>query len=527
MNQVGHIFAKDARHLRWEIGISLVLTAAYLWAAPSEWRPNPYDHPGLSINDVQKLVAGIASLLVPVSWWLLITRAVQDENLVGDQQWWVTKPYEWGNLLGGKLLFLAAFILVPIFVVKCILLAQGGFSPFASLPALAASLAVLLAFAWLPLMAVASVTSTFARATLTLLGLVVVLLIAGAVVGFLVALGGFVVPWIGYLVVAILLGIGGAAIVLQYRWRMAWTARIVMIATLLLVAAALGLSGNPLFVALTDPRTSTPLQIEQGPPAQIHATGSFAQFAGNARIGVSVPLHVSGMPDGTAINFDGVRVTVEAPDGRHWSSGWQSIWGPMVLAGADQSTLPELPLQVGKDFYNAEQAQPVTLHLRFALTELHVGQVTQLAMPSNEFAVPGFGICAPVAHDDLGGFHNLSCRAPVRQPVRTLVRVQWSDEPCNASVSAGGMIEGEAWAGELSSSPAGFALNSIEGVNFPLSNSDRTENVGNTSRSHPRYLCPGSPVTFTPYRIVRRLEYDATFTDYRMQTMAPPTGSRE
>jgi hypothetical protein len=308
---------------------------------------------------------------------------------------------------------------------------------------------------------------------------------------------------------------------------MAWTARLMMIATLFLVAAALGLSGNPLFVALTDPRTSKPLQIEQGAPNQIHATGSYAQFAGSERVGVSVPLHVSGLADGTAINIDGVRVTAEAPDGRHWSSGWQSIWGPMVLAGADQSTPPELPLQVGKKFYIAEQAQSVTLHLRFAVTELHVGQVTQLAMPSHEFEVSGFGICAPVAHGDPDGFHSLSCRAPVRQPVRTLVHVQWSDEPCNGAAASGGTIEGEAWAGDLSTSPAGFGLNSIEQVNFPLSNSDRAESVGNTYRSHPRYLCPGSPVTFTPYRVVRRFEYDATFTGYRMQILAPPTGSRQ
>lgn len=521
MNQAGHIFTKDARHLRLEIGISLVLTAVYLWAAPSEWRPVDFRQSfGITLNDIQKLLAGILTLLVPVSWWLLITRAVQDENLVGDTQWWVTKPYEWGNLLGGKLLFLAAFVLAPIFIVKCVLLAVGGFSPLASLPGLAASLALLVTFIVLPLMAVAAVTSTFARATLTLLGICVALLILSAVVAFALAFGGFAVPWIGRLIVAIILAVGSAAIVLQYARRMAWTARLVMIGAVVLAAAALALSGNSLFVALTYPHASTPVQIALRTP-QSGTGGPVGQFAGAGRIGVPVPLQVSGLADGMGINVDAVKVTAEAPDGRRWTSPWESVWGPMYRAGADPSTMPFLPLQMGRNFFDAEQSHPVTLHLRLAVTEMRVGQIAQVAMPAHEFSVPGFGICVPSSADLTGNFTNLSCRAALHQPVRTLVQVQWSDDPCESGPGTGKTIA-EDWAGIPSPDPAEFGLNAIDQVNLSLSNGYVNETTEHGTRSHQRYLCPASPITFTPWHMARRFEYDLTLTGYQMQQITPP-----
>ena len=80
MNQALHIFSKDTRHLRWEILVSLALLAAYLWAAPYEWRQA---FGGLGANVVfaseMSLIVGALTVLVPVSWWLVITRAVQDE----------------------------------------------------------------------------------------------------------------------------------------------------------------------------------------------------------------------------------------------------------------------------------------------------------------------------------------------------------------------------------------------------------------------------------------------------------------
>src|SRR5205814_2563869 len=80
--------------------------------------------------------AGCLVVLVPISWWLLIARLVHGERLVGNTQFWLTRPYEWPKFLAAKLLFLAAFLYLPFFIAQCVLLAEGGFNPTSYLPGL-------------------------------------------------------------------------------------------------------------------------------------------------------------------------------------------------------------------------------------------------------------------------------------------------------------------------------------------------------------------------------------------------------
>ena len=81
--------------------------------------------------------------LVPVSWWLLISRAVHAEALVGDRQFWITRPYEWKSLLAAKLLFLAIYIYASILLAQCALLRAAGFHPLSYMPGLLYNLLLL------------------------------------------------------------------------------------------------------------------------------------------------------------------------------------------------------------------------------------------------------------------------------------------------------------------------------------------------------------------------------------------------
>ena len=65
MNQALHIFGKDTRHLWWEILVSLALTAAYLWVAPSEWRHSMFEADALAAE--MQLIRSLLAVLVPVS----------------------------------------------------------------------------------------------------------------------------------------------------------------------------------------------------------------------------------------------------------------------------------------------------------------------------------------------------------------------------------------------------------------------------------------------------------------------------
>ena len=79
MKQALHIFAKDARHFWPEITVSLVITAVFAWTYRYTWMADMV--PGIpKLQYLQKL-AEIVAGLVPVSWWILITRAVHAETV--------------------------------------------------------------------------------------------------------------------------------------------------------------------------------------------------------------------------------------------------------------------------------------------------------------------------------------------------------------------------------------------------------------------------------------------------------------
>jgi hypothetical protein len=519
MNQPGHIFAKDVHHLRWEIAISLALTLAYVVIVPAEWNNQPGGPAQVVATQELRFLAGVLNLLIGVSWWILITRVVQSESLVGDRQWWITKPYQWGKLLSAKLLFLAAFVFLPIVIAKAVILAEGGFTPFAHLPGLGYSLVAFAAFLILPLLAIAAVTSTFGRATLTTLGVLVAFIALEALASVFVT-GGFSVDWSGWMALALLLGAVCAGVGLQYARRKTWTARVTLAAGLVLVCAATAIAGSSALMAVTYRQSGAPLQLSYNPDAQ---GNSFTQWAGRRLIGVSVPIRVSGIAAGTAVDLNAVQLTAEAADGRRWTSKWVQLGGTRYRAETDPDLAAPLPLQIDRTFFGAEQKKPVTLHLRFAVEELRAGTRFSVAMPTHDFAVPGFGICAPVDEGVLGDYTNLACRNALRQPAATFVKVQWANDPCGpAGASTNAPIAGEGWAGSVESDPANFGINGVEDVGFQLSN--RQQYVNGRETNIARHLCPGSPITFTPYSLSRREEYDVTFENYQMPEM--PAGYR-
>src|SRR5580704_17442657 len=155
MKQVFHIFQKDARHFWLEIAVSIVLLAVYTWNELYSWTAPE----GLS-NGFVGFLKSLPAILIVLCWWFIIARVVQDEALVGDRQFWITRPYEWKKLLAAKILFAAVFINLPLLIVQLILLVKAGFNPASHLLDLLFVQVLLAAFLLLPLAAVATVTSS-------------------------------------------------------------------------------------------------------------------------------------------------------------------------------------------------------------------------------------------------------------------------------------------------------------------------------------------------------------------------------
>src|SRR5215471_7998916 len=93
-----HIFKKDIRHLWPAVALSLVLLA--ILSHEDRWRMDRT--PGLS--------EGWLNILLPLAWAVLIALVIHEEPLGDDREFWITRPYRRGTLLGAKALFLIACI---------------------------------------------------------------------------------------------------------------------------------------------------------------------------------------------------------------------------------------------------------------------------------------------------------------------------------------------------------------------------------------------------------------------------------
>src|SRR4029077_3899793 len=132
MKQILNIFKKDVRHYWHEGVVSIALMAAFAWYDPRSWANEGvtgYAYEAGSFFFNSRFLSGLVDVLLPISWAFVIVRVIQGESLVGDRQFWVTRPYEWKRLLVAKILFILVFINFPLLVADVILLATAGFQP--------------------------------------------------------------------------------------------------------------------------------------------------------------------------------------------------------------------------------------------------------------------------------------------------------------------------------------------------------------------------------------------------------------
>src|SRR5258708_25420320 len=104
MNQILHILRKDMRRHWPEIVASALLLAAFVWREPREWRV------GEGFPNASEFLLQYVGPLLVISLAFLILRVIHDESLVGDWQFWVTRPYEGKKLLPAKGFLLVFFV---------------------------------------------------------------------------------------------------------------------------------------------------------------------------------------------------------------------------------------------------------------------------------------------------------------------------------------------------------------------------------------------------------------------------------
>ena len=93
-----HIFRKDARRFWWEIAVTLGLLASVARMDATR------------VGFIPGAMEGWLNLILPAVWAYLIALVIHDEALVGNRQFWLTRPYPWPALLAAKALFVLVFI---------------------------------------------------------------------------------------------------------------------------------------------------------------------------------------------------------------------------------------------------------------------------------------------------------------------------------------------------------------------------------------------------------------------------------
>jgi len=311
MNQILHIFRKDFRRLRWEIVAALAVTALLAWAQPRYPWQTPFDR-ALSMIDIP--------FVVVLVWGYLIARVVHEEPLVGDREFWFSRPYSRKSLLAAKILFIAVFISLPALAAECIILKAGGFPPFPHFTQLLVRQGILAGLVLLPAAALAAMTRGLVQFALA--GLTAILY---SVVLFL--LWTTTAAWpIVYGIAGLLLLVATLVIlILQYGWR-SRTASLALAActgilTLLLLSPPMHETFLPWeYSTPTSAATGSTVTLDFDSSQRYQPDDSFPRnpeetAAAPRSIGavVGIPFRIQGLPQGTGLQLDGGKVSIEDP----------------------------------------------------------------------------------------------------------------------------------------------------------------------------------------------------------------------
>lgn len=430
MNQILHILRKDMRRHWPEIVASALLLTGFVWREPREW--------GLwerLPNGSEYLLQFVGPLLV-ISWGFLILRVIQEESLVGDRQFWVTRPYEWKKLLAAKVLFFVIFVNVPLCVAQMVLLKEASFGIGSNLLNLMRMHLADWSFLLIAIV-LAAITRGLGQAVLVGIGATVATIGAAALVPQIPASSmGPVTPIWDAVEGWVCLAASLVVIWWQYARRSTWRSRMLLLAT-----AALAL-----LVQLVTPygrliNQQYPLRDESRQPVRI----AFAVMEPRPKKPggqdwplpewpIQIPVSLSGMASDRVVSVRGTRVVVERTDGIRWDSGWQAggreLWPDEGLSYVN--------FQMKREWYAKLKAIPLKLRVTLALREIMETDAQEIAVGNGEFAIPNVGTCW-----NRPGMAWIQCRAAVKRAgamasvagtIGSCVRGPSEGNPANAKI---------------------------------------------------------------------------------------------
>ncbi len=516
MNLVLHIFRKDTRHLYPEILLTLALTTAFASTAPAQWKAGIFYMNAGGI--VSSLAPPLLRILLPIAWLVLIARLIHDESLVGDRQFWITRPYTWPVLLASKLLFLLVFLYLPFLLMQLFLLHHAGLDIPAALPDLVRYDLRLTAIFFIPFLVIAAVTSTFARVALSALA-ALLYLAAVAVFGAHLLDKRMLAPGIETLCAILFCAALAAILLLQYATRRTRISRALLLGLpILLLLIVLLAPAKPLiehtYTALSGSFTPT-LALDRDPLREEPGSGPPLLFESYRLL--SLPLQQAGIFPGLRFKTQGIAVTIYAPDGFHWSSPFFKNSGTDLSA---ETGNPAINLLIPAPVFDRIRDLPVDLHLQIAVLVYATDPPVTASASSPSFAAPGGGLCALLP----GGIVP-NCRYALRLPTPIDLSAEVSDHFCDLDGTRGPSGNGPVRAPpnpqhQIARTFIGSDDTPLAFDFDPVATTPINLVLPSSTPDHflPAFLCPSSPVTFTPHRL---LSHSQIVFDVRHLVLAP------
>jgi hypothetical protein len=306
----------------------------------------------------------------------------------------------------------------------------------------------------LPMIALACITTSFARVVLvglaTIVSIVVLEIVlsphGNTMIGFSVE-GGWV--W-GSLVWLVLLLTAAAIMILQYRARRTGVSRTISVAAALLVLFGGRLLPRDTTFALQSRLVKSRLDTSSitavflpgsGPPPTVSP-------APRDTVRVSLPVRLDGVPSGTMAVVDAMWAELTPPNGKPLKT-------LLYFGEAPPDTLWHDAL-VERSVLERLKSTPVQLHLTIHLTVLGNPHTEDVPLGGGPRRVPGVGLCEfdPQRPDRAA----LSCRAPFRQPAYVLARFDRFDKE----------VAREQQRVDYSPYPAEFGISPISEYSWPV-----------------------------------------------------------
>jgi hypothetical protein len=450
VSQILNIFQKDARHHWPEVLVSWALLAVYVWNQPRKWANQTVD-----IRLVSALLNMLPGLMV-LAWAFLIARLVQGETLVGDRQFWITRPYVWYKLLAAKLLAILLFFHLPLFISQIVLLRLGKFPVVSSLWDL-----VLIQFMFASILVAAAlalsvVTSGIGQASLALL---IVFLLALGIAGIESEIpNAGMVDDVGGVQAFLYFACCITVVLLQYRRRKTLLSRLAILGTITIMALVLALTPYERIL-----RHNYPLPTKDHPLAAKLAFDRTLTFAYQQRqpgrwveeeVPLELPFQVTDFDKQAIVQLQAIRLDLELPSGRRWTSHWHPL--SHVLSAGRTRAWPHISIE--KKLFDEIKDTPVKAHVSLGMRLFQLGAATSVTVEGDRISLPGSAQCV----DDMT-MNWLRCFSAVKQPKPLFIAAELPNPECRVTREA---TAEEPWA----ASPATYSdLQADTGPEFDLS----------------------------------------------------------